>query len=200
MNRKISNTVIYVVIFSIGCCIGKLFNYGYFVLDNEISIIDAISLFATIGCAIYITKVLEKGVQEDRIEKNIFIEQLESIEKYLCKIDDKLDTDCILYRDMVSMHSQANKQRHKFFTRVKKHKGSWSKNSIVIKCEETLDLNFKLLKPLLTDTPVNKKTTRHITSKGGKMTYSEERLVEIRETLQAINDDLFTLKMLINKI
>lgn len=59
--NKIINIIIYIIIFSIGCCCGKLIDWGYFVLNKEISIIDAISLFLTIGCAIYISKVLEKG-------------------------------------------------------------------------------------------------------------------------------------------
>lgn len=71
--NKIINIIIYIIIFSIGCCCGKLIDWGYFVLNKEISIIDAISLFLTIGCAIYISKVLEKEVQDVRIEKEMFI-------------------------------------------------------------------------------------------------------------------------------
>ena len=45
--NKIINIIIYIIIFSIGCCCGKLIDWGYFVLNKEISIIDAISLFLT---------------------------------------------------------------------------------------------------------------------------------------------------------
>lgn len=85
--NKIINIIIYIIIFSIGCCCGKLIDWGYFVLNKEISIIDAISLFLTIGCAIYISKVLEKEVQDVRIEKEMFISLLvkTSILKQPCR-------------------------------------------------------------------------------------------------------------------
>ena len=135
--NKIINIIIYIIIFSIGCCCGKLIDWGYFVLNKEISIIDAISLFLTIGCAIYISKVLEKEVQDVRI-----------------KVDD---------------------------------------------IKEVLDTNYKRLKPLLTDTSVMSKSPPDIEVKRGKITYSPERIVEIQENLQTIQDEFFKLKIIINR-
>ena len=71
--KRIINTIIYFLIFCVGCCFGELIDWGYFILSKEISIIDALSLFLSIGCAIYIARVLEKDVQDDRIEKDMFI-------------------------------------------------------------------------------------------------------------------------------
>ena len=90
--NKIINIIIYIIIFSIGCCCGQLIDWGYFVLNKEISIIDAISLFLTIGCAIYISKVLEKEVQDVRIEKEMFISQVENTESPLVELGNKLNS------------------------------------------------------------------------------------------------------------
>ena len=38
--NKIINIIIYIIIFSIGCCCGKLIDWGYFVLKPEISIVQ----------------------------------------------------------------------------------------------------------------------------------------------------------------
>ena len=54
---------------------GECIDYGYFVLSKEVSIIDAFSLFATIGCAIYIARILEKEVQDKRVEKDLYLKK-----------------------------------------------------------------------------------------------------------------------------
>lgn len=98
--NKIINIIIYIIIFSIGCCCGKLIDWGYFVLNKEISIIDAISLFLTIGCAIYISKVLEKEVQDVRIEKEMFISQVGNTESPLVELGNKLNSTT--YTEVIS--------------------------------------------------------------------------------------------------
>lgn len=114
--NKIINIIIYIIIFSIGCCCGKLIDWGYFVLNKEISIIDAISLFLTIGCAIYISKVLEKEVQDVRIEKEMFISQVENTESPLVELGNKLNSTT--YTEVISLYSKSNITRHKLFKKT----------------------------------------------------------------------------------
>ena len=180
--NKIINIIIYIIIFSIGCCCGKLIDWGYFVLNKEISIIDAISLFLTIGCAIYISKVLEKEVQDVRIEKEMFISQVENTESPLVELGNKLNSTTYT--------------RHKLFKKIDSFKKSEFK---VDDIKEVLDTNYKRLKPLLTDTSVMSKSPPDIEVKRGKITYSPERIVEIQENLQTIQDEFFKLKIIINR-
>lgn len=195
MKKKvIVNIVIYIIIFSVGCCIGKLFNWGYFILDKEISIIDALSLFLTIGCAIYVSKVLEKDIQDDRIEKELFILQVANIESPLHEMGEKLNS--ITYNEVVNLYSKSSVARHKFFEKVKIFKKSeFDVGSI----KESLQTSYRQLKPLLTDTAVVPKSTPDIEVKKGKVTYSQERLVEIQEIIELILADLFKLKIIINR-
>lgn len=65
--------------------------------------------------------------------------------------------------------------------------------------KEVLDTNYKRLKPLLTDTSVMPKSPPDIEVKRGKITYSPERIVEIQENLQTIQDEFFKLKIIINR-
>lgn len=85
--KNITKYILWIVIFCVGICIGKLLNWGYFTLSKEVSIIDAITLFVTVGCAIFIAKVLEKEVQDDRIEKDLFLNQANQLETFLGEIE-----------------------------------------------------------------------------------------------------------------
>ena len=183
--NKIINIIIYIIIFSIGCCCGKLIDWGYFVLNKEISIIDAISLFLTIGCAIYISKVLEK---------EMFISQVGNTESPLVELGNKLNSTT--YTEVISLYSKSNITRHKLFKKIDSFKKSEFK---VDDIKEVLDTNYKRLKPLLTDTSVMPKSPPDIEVKRGKITYSPERIVEIQENLQTIQDEFFKLKIIINR-
>ena len=161
---------------------------------EEISIIDAISLFLTIGCAIYISKVLEKEVQDVRIEKEMFISQVGNTESPLVELGNKLNSTT--YTEVISLYSKSNITRHKLFKKIDSFKKSEFK---VDDIKEVLDTNYKRLKPLLTDTSVMPKSPPDIEVKRGKITYSPERIVEIQENLQTIQDEFFKLKIIINR-
>lgn len=192
--KRIINTIIYFLIFCVGCCFGELIDWGYFILSKEISIIDALSLFLSIGCAIYIARVLEKDVQDDRIEKDMFISQVVNIETPLIELSNKLNGST--YNDIISLYSKSNTTRHKLFKKIQTFKKSEFK---VEEIRKTLDVGYKQLKPLLTDTAVVPDSTPDIEVKRGKITYSPQRIVEIQECLQNIQDELFKLKILINR-
>ena len=192
--KRIINTIIYFLIFCVGCCFGELIDWGYFILSKEISIIDALSLFLSIGCAIYIARVLEKDVQDDRIEKDMFISQVVNIETPLIELSNKLNGST--YNDIISLYSKSNTTRHKLFKKIQTFKKSEFK---VEELRKTLDVGYKQLKPLLTDTAVVPDSTPDIEVKRGKITYSSQRIVEIQECLQNIQDELFKLKILINR-
>ena len=192
--KRIINTIIYFLIFSVGCCFGELIDWGYFILSKEISIIDALSLFLSIGCAIYIARVLEKDVQDDRIEKDMFISQVVNIETPLIELSNKLNDST--YNDIISLYSKSNTTRHKLFKKIQTFKKSEFK---VEELKKMLDVGYKQLKPLLTDTAVVPDSTPDIEVKRGKITYSSQRIVEIQECLQNIQDELFKLKILINR-
>ena len=95
--KNITKYILWIVIFCVGICIGKLLNWGYFTLSKEVSIIDAITLFVTVGCAIFIAKVLEKEVQDDRIEKDLFLNQANQLETFLGEIEKNIESPDCLY-------------------------------------------------------------------------------------------------------
>lgn len=197
--RNIAKYILWITIFSVGVCFGKFLNWGYFVLSKEISIIDAISLFVTVGCAIFIAKVLEKEVQDDRIEKDLFLNQINQLETFLAEIEKGIESSGTLYVSIVNSYSNANKTRYKFFKRIDEHCIHLSKNPTLKKTGKSLDISFKSLKPLLTETPVIQTETPDIIVKSGKIRYSESRLTEIKNEITNIYDNLFKIKIIINR-
>ena len=83
MNKKKSKKILHkaligIAIFGAGMTLGKLFDWGYFTLSSEISISDALTMFITIGVAIYIANVLERDIQDNRNEKDLLLKRTKS--------------------------------------------------------------------------------------------------------------------------
>lgn len=200
MNKKImTKYIVWFVIFSVGICVGKLLNWGYFILSNEVSIIDAITLFVTVGCAIFIAKVLEKEVQDDRIEKDLFLNQTNQLEVFIAEMEKCIESSDSLYTNIVKFYSSSNRARNKLFKRIEEHNIQLSKNQSLNKTKKDLENHFKSLKPLLTYTPVIQTELPDIIVEAGRIRYSESRLAEIKNELTNIYDCLFTIKIIINR-
>lgn len=119
---------------------------------------------------------------------------IENTESPLVELGNKLNSTT--YTEVISLYSKSNITRHKLFKKIDSFKKSEFK---VDDIKEVLDTNYKRLKPLLTDTSVMSKSPPNIEVKRGKITYSPERIVEIQENLQTIQDEFFKLKIIINR-
>lgn len=49
--------------------------------DGEVNILDAITLIVTVILGIYIAKILEKDVQDKRIEKDMYLAKISDVEE-----------------------------------------------------------------------------------------------------------------------
>lgn len=197
MSKKTSNILLGIIILSIGICIGECIDYGYFELSKEVSIIEAISFFSTIGCAIYIAKILEKEVQDKRVEKDLYLKKIEQIEELLSAIEDAIDEEQPSYNRVVSLYSKCNIKRHKLISNLKSQTSQF-KNIDISAQEETMSLRFRLLKPLLTETSIKQKGKADVVINKSKVKYSEARKVEISKEINILHDDFFMIKLAIN--
>ena len=197
MSKKASNILLGIIILSIGICIGECIDYGYFELSKEVSIIEALSFFSTIGCAIYIAKILEKEVQDKRVEKDLYLKKIEQIEELLSAIEDAIDEEQPSYYRVVSLYSKCNIKRHKLISNLKSQNSQF-KNIDISAQEETMSLRFRLLKPLLTETSIKQKGKADVVINKSKVKYSEARKVEISKEINILHDDFFMIKLAIN--
>ena len=88
MNKRIGIKIFSaILILLIGWLIGSRWRICQFVLDLQINIVDAVSLLVTVAMGLYIARILEKEVQDNRIEKDMYLSKISVIENLLETIE-----------------------------------------------------------------------------------------------------------------
>ena len=192
-------SVIYIVIFSIGITIGKLLDWGYFELVKEISIIEALTLFITIGLAVYVAKILEKEVQDVRIEKELYITKIAELEGILNDFEVLLEEKEIIYSKINSRIHSCRIKKNSIFGNIKDNLKQLRTND-VNSFETEITEKINSLKRLLTETPAVPSTKPELSVKKGIASYSANRMIEIYTEINAINENLFKIKVQINSL
>ena len=199
MKKKIISTIVYVLVLSIGITIGKLLNWGYFELSKEVSIIDALTLFVTIGVAIYVAKILEKEVQDVRIEKELYIAKITEIESILKDFEILVEEKDSSYNRINNRINSCRMKKGSIFNTIKE-KFRQVKTKDFDRSEKEITDGINSLKRLLTETPAVKETNPAISVKKDIVTYSPNRIIEIYTEINFINENLFKMKVRINNL
>lgn len=179
----------------LGITIGKLCNWGYFELSKEISIVDALNMFITIGLTLYIASVLDKRLKHEQFKSDLYVAKICEIEQQIKQIEDLLLKNEIEYQ--------------KINTRV--HVIGLAKNSLmqsitdfpigkdrIQSIDSILKSKHKEFKSLLTDRPIDK-NDKSVIVEDDIVTYSSNRISEIVSVSYAIKDEYFKLKVLLNE-
>jgi hypothetical protein len=191
--------VIYLVVLSIGVIFGKLSNWGYFELVKEISIIEALTLFVTIGLAIYVAKIVEKEVQNDRIEKELYIAKITELEQLLNDFETLLEEKEIIYNKINNRIHSCRIKKNSIFGNIKGNLKQLRTNDIDL-FEKEITNKINSLKRLLTETSAVPSTTPELSVKKGIANFSANRMIEIYTEINAINENLFKMKVRINNL
>lgn len=191
-----NNWFIWLIIgFGIGVTIGRLVDWGYFELSKEVSIIDALNIFITIGLTLYIASVLEKRLKSEQFKSDLYVAKINEIECQIKQIEELLLDNNIEYQ--------------KINTRV--HVIALAKNSLmqsiysfqigieaIKEIDASLKNKHKEFKMLLTDRPIDKQD-KSVVVKNNIVTYSSGRIAEIIAISYAIKEDFFRLKVLLSE-
>ena len=125
MKKIIINAIICILIFLTGLIIRNWWDIGTIELETKINVLDALSLVATIVVGIYIAKILEKEVQDKRIEKDLYISKINSVEYILNTIESLIesskDTE-IQYGRIVNMMHRCRIKKSDVFNTLEKKK------------------------------------------------------------------------------
>ncbi|MDY9918552.1 hypothetical protein SAMN05216331_1344 [Porphyromonadaceae bacterium KH3R12] len=199
MRKKVINTIVFIVVFSIGITFGKLLNWGYFELSKEISVVDSLSLFITIGLAIYITKILEKEVQDIRIEKELYIAKITELEESLKSFDVLIEEHEIIYNKITNRIHSCRIKKNSIFGNIKDSLKQIKTSDIDLLEKEITD-KINSLKRLLTETSAVPDKIPELSVKKGIATFSVSRIIEISTEINAINESLFKMKVRINNL
>ena len=189
-----NNWFIWLIIgFGIGVTIGRLVDWGYFELSKEVSVVDALNIFITIGLTLYIASVLEKRLKSEQFKSDLYVAKINEIECQIKQIEELLLDNSIEYQ--------------KINTRV--HVIALAKNSLmqslygfqmgieaIKEIDSSLKTKHKEFKMLLTDRPIDKQD-KSVIVKNNIVTYSSDRIAEIIAISYSIKEDFFRLKVLL---
>lgn len=186
-NVIIKQGVIYIVILCIGITIGDWIEYGFFELDKSISIIDALTLFVTVGLTWYIARILDKQSKNEQLEFDLFIKQLNDIEELQKDINELIRKESSYEEINLKIHCVGLAKATLFdLLKGKKNIKSY---------EDAFKEEQKKLKDLLTNTPIDQNDKSKISIKNGKVTYTEERQKEIITEIYSFRTLLFKIRL-----
>lgn len=188
--------------FLIGLFIRNWWEIGTFSINTEISVLDALSLLATIGVGLYIARILEKKVQDERIEKDMYLARIGSIEHILNNIESLIENSKgaeIHYGHIVNMMHRCRIKKSDMFNALDKKETGKLKTQIN-EYNQKLKVEFQLLKKSLTDTTVSDSKKPAVKLKNNIVSYSEERSLEILSSINTIESIFFELKIIVNNL
>ena len=203
MNKRMNiEMYLSLFLFILGWIIGNEWQVTKFSLDLTFNIVDVITLIATIVMGVYIVRILEKEVQDRRIEKDMYLSKISSIENILEDIEElfqnKNGSD-IDYRSIVSQEHRIRTKKNSIFKHLLEKSDGKIKDKLQ-KFETQLKCEFKDLRQYLTQTSVGNIEPKEIEISNNKATYSSERTACILSSLNNIDNQLLELKVLVNKM
>jgi hypothetical protein len=185
----------------LGATFGYLLDWGYFELVREISIMELLTLIVTVGCAIYITGVLEKGVEESRVEKELHLSEITELSSLLRSIETLFEDPPLAFKRIEVRISACNNRAIGILSEIRATFGDRVSSEMELFDAQIVG-RLIYLKGLLTRTTKNheQETEDGIIVECNVVTYSPDRLAEITATFNAIVGSLFRLKICINHL
>lgn len=199
MHSLLKNKFFYIsatIFLLVGIAIGLPFTIDGISISWKIELFDIISLIVTIILAIYVANSLERRVQDDRIEKELHIEQINQIEKILNEIEDILRGESIKYNNIISRISKIRIKKNNVFSSMQEclpeYEASFKERT------DNITQMIDQLKRLLTDTSVD--GSPDVVMKDEILTYSIARISDINKAICGLENELYRLKITLNRI
>ena len=196
MKKKIINKwLIYLVFLGIGITIGDCIDFGYFYLDNSISVIEALTLFITVGITWYIATILDKQSKNEQQESDLIVEQINEVVGLLKEIDNLIRSKSSYNEINLKIHC-IGLVKQNIFEHLTKNTND---DQNVKNHENNFKEKLKKLKDLLTNTPIDPNDSSRISVKEGIVCYTDVRVKEIDTEVYSFRTELFKLKLFVTK-
>lgn len=202
--QRISKALLPTIFFTVGVAAGYhlavLMLDNVFVFSNEIAVqfdpINILSLITTIFLAIYVTRELNSKNEQDRVEKDLLIENLKSFDK---KASDEVR--CLIRDGKVQFTEVTAKLKtlRMGFNSLARlaEKYSFIKKDTTAK---VLDDKIRDIKDLLTDTPNDDQLNGgEIIVSAGELTLGSKRREDVEIALNELGSKIFELIVEINR-
>lgn len=155
MNTEVGKRTVTVVSFISGIVLGwiacLLFeDYSFLTLERDVNLIDILAIMTDLLIACIVVRAVEKGLQNKRIEKDIYIAELNSIINILDPLGDKCAKDTTLsYNVTVYNISRMRKSFVRLWQMIEERNPEFSKKQS--KKKEEFINQARKLNTLLTD-------------------------------------------------
>ena len=183
-----------IICLAIGYFCGKELDYTCFTLNDEISVVDILTLLVTIFLAIYVGHVIEKVNESSRTEKTLIISSIERLDNISRDVANNFISGKIEYQIAAS----GLKKIGTGIQRIKKRA-----EMLGWKTQDEFDEILKKhrqLRNLTTDTPsTDNNDSNEIKVKQGMIEFSSNRTREIHNEFESFYLLLFELLIKINR-
>ena len=200
--RTIIEIISAVILLSIGWMIGNKWQIAACELELKFNIVDVLTLIVTIAMGLYIARVLEKDVQDKRIEKDMYLSKINVIESICDELENKFQASNgkgLDYKEIVNLEHRIKTKKNTIFKYILDN--SHGKINDKLKThDEKLKGEFKDLRNNLTQTTVGEVEQQDIEIVNNCATYSNERTTCILSSLNTISNSLLEVKVLVNKM
>lgn len=200
--RTIVEIILGIILISLGWVIGNKWQIMECKLDLTYNIVDVITLIVTIVMGIYIAWILEKEVQDRRIEKDMYLSKICDIERMLEEIDKMFRNSNgseIDYKKIVNLEHRVRTKKNSIFKYLLEN----SHGQILTKLttyEGQFKNDFKDLRNYLTQTNAEETEHKDIIIENNIAKYSEERTTCVLTLLNNLDNKFLEVKVLVNKM
>lgn len=178
----------------IGIVVGKCINWKYFEISKEISLVEFLNVFITIGLTLYIASILEKRLKQEQFKSDLYVAKICDIERHLSRLEELVQDKEVPYQQINShVHIVGSAKNSLFNTLSEAYK-----NDDVASINKNITAKHKEFKSLLTDRPIDKQD-KSVIVKNNIITFSSDRISEIITLSYSIKEEYFKLKVLINE-
>lgn len=181
-----------------GACIGQLVeNWNWFQYTAEFNLFELIYFIGSVLIASYLAYLLDKGVQDSRGEKDLFMEKYKEIDDGLKNLNDSFtitnnDEYTISNENVLSQMKTINVLIGRYQNALLRCYPSLNNND-----NEYRKLSLKELRRLTT---MNKRGDDTIRNVSGTWYYSDERMAQIKSELNKLRSECFEDILQINSL
>lgn len=198
--RTVVKLLLAIVIFVLGWTLGQLLeNISPFSLDWSINLSDILSILVEIGLAIVLALLIEKGMQNQRVEKDFFINELNDVQQSLAELEKtSFRLVPMSFNQTVFQIEKPRKDLTKLWSTMKERNTPF--HDKYNKDFDMLLKNLKTLNSQLSDSNFFKGENGYkpVTITRGLIHLNGTVLEEIDKTFSSIKDQIFKMKIAIN--
>lgn len=198
--RTVVKLLLAIVIFVLGWTLGQLLeNISPFSLDWSINLSDILSILVEIGLAIVLALLIEKGMQNQRVEKDFFINELNDVQRSLAELEKtSFRLVPMSFNQTVFQIEKPRKDLTKLWSTMKERNTPF--HDKYNKDFDMLLKNLKTLNSQLSDSNFFKGENGYkpVTITRGLIHLNGTVLEEIDKTFSSIKDQIFKMKIAIN--